>query len=66
MIFLASIKTHMNNFVGVLVEADNSTSASSKAVRHVKQEYKADAVVDSITTALRQRKSRYAFPSSIL
>lgn len=75
MIYHACLRTHqqvhamglgLTNYVMFFVEADSHDSASTKVVRHMKSRYNTDAVVATITTALRQRKSSYAFPDSII
>jgi hypothetical protein len=48
------------------VEAETYEKASAKIITYLKLKYNVDAKVSSIITALRQRRSNYAFPDSVI
>ena len=56
----------VTNFIMYFVEAETYEKAETKIITYLKLKYNVDAKVSSIITALRQRRSNYAFPDSVI
>ena len=66
MIFYVKARSPFNADFNFHAEAKTEEEAGNKALAFLKKTQGINAVIDSVTPALRQNKKRYSFPNSIL